>query len=46
MPRSDVAVDCRATVPFSGVPGLVIVTATVLKSAAAAKALAGRPCRP
>ena len=41
MPRSELAVACRATVPFSGPPGVVIVTATVLKSAAAVNALAG-----
>ena len=41
MPRSELAVPDSETTPRCGVPGSSIETATVLKSAAAAKALPG-----
>ena len=41
MPRSELAVEASVTLLRSGEPGSVTVTATVLKSAAAAKALPG-----
>ena len=41
MPRSEAAVAVTGTEPRSGVPGLVSTTATVLKSAAAAKVAPG-----
>ena len=41
MPRSELAVPESETTPRRGVPGSSIDTATVLKSAAAAKALPG-----